>query len=193
MITKKYSCITWTVNNKCTHLLQYQYTHCLYLYIIHLTFVTEGSDDFLGKSVMLLCNCIASAPMSLMAEVASLASADLSDISPVLSVSISSNYHVTFSLLLHLFSVSASLRHVLQFKQCLRFCGLTAANEPNLSYTQYILCLPSRSVNLSTLRLRHVWNHASITIFLSASEANPGNGLLVLYTSLGFSHLPVAR
>lgn len=96
IICKKYSCITWMANNdKCTHLLQYRYTHCLYLYIIHLTIVTEGSDDFLGKSVMLLCNCLASVPMPLMAEVASLASADLSDISPVLSVPISSNYHVT--------------------------------------------------------------------------------------------------
>lgn len=38
-----------------------------------------------------------------------------------------------------------------------------------------------------------LWDHTSLTIFIRASEADSGNRLSVLYTSLSFSHPWVAR
>lgn len=50
------------------------------------------------------------------------------------------------------------------------------------------LCLPSRRVNLSTTQPRHAWDCTSLTIFIGASEDDPGSWLSVLYT-FGFLSL----
>lgn len=53
---------------------------------------------------------------------------------------------------------------------------------------QCSLCLPSRGVNLSTTQPRRAWDCTSLTIFIGASQDDPGSWLSVLYT-FGFLSL----
>lgn len=144
---------------------------------------------------------------------------EIADLSLVLPPSTSSNYRVAtlllqlslpFCLMPHYSTVLSLSKHIDRTSALIPLSDLQITPTPGYHFLCYFyrfvffwlpdklsrgvqvqcfLCVASLSANLVTMQQMHAWGHTCLTIFIGALEADPGNWLPVLYTSLSFLSL----